>query len=338
MATMRVAQFASAGGPLELVEREVPEPGPGTVRVKVQACGICHSDTVTQQGAFPNFEFPRVPGHEVVGVIDAVGDGVTEWSAGQRVGIGWLGGYCGQCESCRRGNFFTCNRLQTTGVTFDGGYAEYMIAPASGLALVPDALNPVEAAPLMCAGLTTFNALRRSHARAGDVIGVLGLGGLGHLAVQYAAKMGFHTVAIARGEDKRPLAEQLGAAIYIDSVAQDPAEELQRLGGAAVILATVINGDAMSAVQGGLGTYGSLLVVGVAESLEVSPLQLIFGRRSVEGCYSGSSIDSQDTLTFSARTNVRSMNETFPLEEAPQAYQRMLSGKARFRVVLTMDN
>jgi D-arabinose 1-dehydrogenase-like Zn-dependent alcohol dehydrogenase len=336
MATMRVAQVSGPKAPLQIVERPVPEPGAGSVRIKVLACGICHSDSLVKEGAFPGIQYPRVPGHEVAGVIDAVGPGVAGWQPGQRVGVGWNGGYCGYCDPCRRGEFFACVRGQVTGLSYDGGYGEYMVAPASAVALMPAKLPPVDAAPLMCAGLTTFNALRNSGARPGDVAAVLGLGGLGHLAVQYAAKMGFHTVGIARGKDKEALACQLGAAVYIDSQAQDPAAELQKLGGAKVILATATSGDAMSAVQGGLAVNGTLLVVGAAESMKVSPLFLLSGCRSVKGWYSGTSIDSQDTLAFSLRTGVRPMNETYPLERVAEAYDRMMSGKARFRVVLTI--
>jgi D-arabinose 1-dehydrogenase-like Zn-dependent alcohol dehydrogenase len=336
MATMRVAQVARPGGPFELVERPIPEPAAGTVRVKVRACGICHSDTLTKEGHWPGIQYPRVPGHEVAGVIDAVGPGVANWKPGQPVGVGWNGGYCGVCDHCRRGDFFACVTNQVTGVTHDGGYGEYMIAPASSVALMPADLPPADAAPLMCAGLTTFNALRNSGARPGDVVAILGLGGLGHLGVQYAAKMGFHTVGIARGADKEPLARQLGAAVYIDNQAQDPAAELQKLGGAKAILATATSGEAMAAVQGGLAVNGTLLVIGAVPSMTVSPLFLLAGRRSVKGWYSGTSIDSQDTLAFSARTGVKSMNEPFPLDRVSEAYDRMMSGKARFRVVLTI--
>jgi D-arabinose 1-dehydrogenase-like Zn-dependent alcohol dehydrogenase len=336
MAMMRVAQVSRPKGPFEIVERQRPEPGPGTVRIKVHACGICHSDSLVKEGGFPGIQYPRVPGHEVAGTIDAVGAGVVGWEPGQRVGVGWSGGYCGYCDNCRRGAFFACVRGQITGISFDGGYAEYLIAPASAVALMPADLPPVEAAPLMCAGLTTFNALRNSDARPGDVVAVLGLGGLGHLGVQYAAKMGFHTVGIARGKDKEALARKLGAAVYIDSQAQDPAAELLKLGGARVILATATSGEAMSAVQGGLAVNGTLLIVGAAESMQVSPMSLLMGCRSVKGWYSGTSIDSQDTLAFSARTGVRSMNETYPLERVSEGYDRMMSGKARFRVVLTI--
>jgi D-arabinose 1-dehydrogenase-like Zn-dependent alcohol dehydrogenase len=337
MATMRAVQVSRPGGPLEIVERQVPQPGPGSVRVRVEACGVCHSDSFVKEGAFPGIEYPRVPGHEVVGTIDAVGPGVAGWQPGQRVGVGWSGGYCGHCNPCRRGEFFACASGQTTGISFDGGYADYLIAPSSAVALIRADLAAVDAAPLLCAGLTTFNALRNSGARPGDVVAVLGLGGLGHLAVQYAAKMGFHTVGIARGKDKEPLAAQLGASVYIDSQAQDPAAELQKLGGARVILATATSGDAMSAVQGGLGIGGTLLIVGAAESMQVSPLNLIMGCRSVQGWYSGTSIDSEDTVAFSARAGVRPLIEGFPLERAPEAYDRMMSGKARFRVVLGMQ-
>jgi D-arabinose 1-dehydrogenase-like Zn-dependent alcohol dehydrogenase len=336
MAVMRVAQVSRPKGPFEIVERPMPEPGAGSVRIKVHACGICHSDSMTKEGAFPGLQYPRVPGHEVAGVIDAVGPGVDGWEAGQKVGVGWNGGYCGYCDHCRRGDFFACVRGQITGITYDGGYGEYMVAPASAVALMPANLPPVEAAPLMCAGLTTFNALRNSGARPGDVVAILGLGGLGHLGVQYAAKMGFHTVGIARGKDKEPLARQLGASVYIDSKSQDPSAELLKLGGAKVILATATSGEAMSAVQGGLAVNGMLLIIGAAESLQVSPLLLLSGCRSVKGWYSGTSIDSQDTLAFSVRAGVRSMNEIYPLDRVSEAYDHMMSGKARFRVVLTI--
>ncbi len=336
MATMRVAQVSRPNGPFEMEERPIPEPGAGTVRIKVLACGVCHSDSFVKEGQFPGIQYPRVPGHEVAGVIDAVGPGVTGWKPGERVGVGWHGGYCGHCNHCRRGHFFACETGQVTGISFDGGYGEYVIAPASSVARMPADLPASEAAPLMCAGVTTFNALRNSGARPGDVVAVHGLGGLGHLGVQYAAKMGFHTVAIARGKDKGPLARQLGAAAYVDSQAEDPAAALQKLGGAAAIVATVTSGEAMSAVQGGLAVNGTLLVIGAAPSMQVSPLFLLSGCRSVKGWYSGTSIDSEDTLVFSARTGVRSMNETFPLERVAEAYDRMMSGKARFRVVLTI--
>jgi D-arabinose 1-dehydrogenase-like Zn-dependent alcohol dehydrogenase len=336
MATMRVAQVSRPNGPFEIVERPIPEPAAGTVRIKVQACSICHSDSFTKEGAYPGLQYPRVPGHEVAGIIDVVGSGVVNWMPGDRVGVGWSGGYCTHCEKCRRGQFFACETGQVTGITFDGGYAEYLIAPASAVARMPAELPATDAAPLMCAGLTTFNALRNSGARPGDLVAVLGLGGLGHLGVQYAAKMGFHTVGIARGKDKESLARKLGASAYIDSQAQDPAKELQKLGGARVILVTAISGQAMSAVQGGLGIDGTLLTVGAVDSMQVSPLLLLMGNRSIKGWYSGTSIDSQDTLAFSARTGVRSMNEIFPLERVAEAYDRMMSGKARFRIVLNI--
>jgi len=333
---MRVAQIARPGGAFEIVERAIPEPAAGWVRIKVQACGICHSDSMVKEGHWPGLQYPRVPGHEVVGVIDALGAGVTQWQPGQRVGVGWHGGHCGQCDACRHGDFFGCTvALQITGIHFDGGYGEYMTAPTLALAHVPDDLSPVEAAPLMCAGITTYNALRNSGARAGDVVAVLGLGGLGHLGVQYAVKMGFKTVGIARGADKGPLAQKLGAHHYIDSQTQDPAAELQKLGGAKAILATVTVGEAMSAVHGGLGLNGTMMVIGAAQSLTVSPLVLLSGRRAIKGWYSGTAADSQDTLKFSVLSGVRSMNEVYPLEKVAEGYERMVSGKARFRVVLT---
>src|SRR5713226_4727723 len=339
MPKMRAVQVTQPKGPFEIVEREIPEPGPGSVRIKVRACGVCHSDTITKEGALPLVQYPRVPGHEVVGVIDAVASGVQRWAPGQRVGVGWHGGNCGYCDACRRGDFFACQSFTAiTGITYDGGYAEYMVARAEALALVPGEMTAVEAAPLMCAGVTTFNALRNSGGRPGELVAVLGLGGLGHLGVQFAAKAGFRTVAIARGKDKESLARKLGAGHYIDSQAQDPAAELRKLGGAKVILATVTNGDAMAAVVGGLGASGKLMVIGAAPSLTVSPGQLIGGRLSVNGWYSGTSIDSQDTLAFSVLAGVRSMNEVFPLERAAEAYERMMSGKARFRVVLKVSS
>jgi len=334
---MRVVQVAGAKKRFEIVERPIPPAGPGTVRIKVAACGICHSDSLVKEGHWPGIQYPRVPGHEVSGTIDAIGPGVTGWKIGERVGVGWHGGYCGRCGPCRRGDFFACETQQVTGISFDGGYGEYMIAPISALARFPGGLELVDAAPLLCAGITTFNALRNSGARPGDVVGVLGLGGLGHLGVQYAAKMGFKVAGIARGKDKEPLARKLGASIYIDSQSQDTAVELQKLGGASVIISTVTAGEAMSAVQGGLAINGTLLLLGVAESMQVSPMVLVGGRRSVKGWNSGTSIDSEDTLAFSARAGVHSMNETFPLERVEEAYDRMMSGKARFRVVLTMN-
>jgi D-arabinose 1-dehydrogenase-like Zn-dependent alcohol dehydrogenase len=339
MAKMRAVQVTRSKGPLEVVEREISEPGAGQVRVKVEACGICHSDTMTKEGLWPGIHYPRVPGHEVVGTIDAIGNGVSGWTKGHRVGVGWHGGHCGYCDSCRRGDFVTCQvALQIPGIAYDGGYAEYMIAPSGALAKIPDGLSAVDAAPLMCAGVTTFNPLRNSGARPGDLVAILGIGGLGHLGIQFAAKMGFRTVAIARGMDKEPLARNLGASSYIDSTTQDPSTELLKLGGARVILATATSGKAMSAVLGGLGVNGKLVIVGAAdEPLELPAIPLILGRRSIMGWPSGSSIDSQDTLEFSALTGVRSMNEIFPLERAAEAYEHMMSGKARFRAVLITE-
>jgi D-arabinose 1-dehydrogenase-like Zn-dependent alcohol dehydrogenase len=334
---MRSVQVPRAGGPLELIEREVPEPQRGWVRIKVDACGICHSDSLVKEGLWPGIQYPRVPGHEVIGVVDAVGEGVKPWKSGQRVGVGWHGGNCGYCNYCRRGESFACEvALLTTGISFDGGYAEYMVAPAEALAQVPEGLSAVDGAPLMCAGVTTFNALRNSGARGGDVVAVLGIGGLGHLGVQFAAKMGFNTVAIARGKDKEAFAKKLGAHHYIDSQASDPAAELNKLGGAKVVIATVTHAGAMTAVLGGLAPNGVLMVIGAAGPLSVDPILLIGGRRSVQGWYSGTSIDSQDTLSFSASSGVQSMNEIFPLERAAEAYECMMSGKARFRVVLNI--
>jgi D-arabinose 1-dehydrogenase-like Zn-dependent alcohol dehydrogenase len=334
---MRVIQVTRPKGPLELVEREIPEPGTGSVRIKVEACGVCHSDAMTKEGTWPGIQYPRVPGHEIVGIIDVVGNGVTTWALGQRVGVGWHGGHCGYCDSCRRGDFVTCQTaLQVPGIHYDGGYAEYVVAPAGVLAQIPDGFSSVEAGPLMCAGVTTFSSLRNSGARPGDLVAVLGVGGLGHLGVQFAAKMGFKTVAIARGMDKEPLARKLGAWAYIDTKSQDPAAELLKLGGAKVILATVTSGQAMSAVLGGLGVNGKLIVIGVVtEPLQVPAIPLIVGRRSILGWPAGSAIDSQDTLSFSMLTGVRPMIEVFPLERAAEAYERMVSGKARFRAVLT---
>ena len=333
--TMRAAEISKPGGPFELVERPIPTPGAGTVRVKVEACGVCHSDSLVKEGHVP-IPYPRVPGHEVAGAIDAVGAGVTTWTVGQRVGVGWHGGYCGVCVACRRGDFFGCKTSQVTGLTFDGGYAEYMIAPVTALASIPDDLTAVEAAPLLCAGITTFNALRNAGARAGDLVAILGVGGLGHLGVQFAAKMGFRTVAIARGADKEALARKLGAWHYIDSKASDPAAELTKLGGAKVVIATVTDGAAMAATIGGLALNGTLMVLGAAGTMTIPPLVLLGGRRSIKGWYSGTSTDSEDTMSFSALTGVRSMNEIFPLEKVEEAYARMMSGAARFRAVLTM--
>lgn len=332
---MRAVQVAKPNAPLEMVERPVPEPGAREVRIKIEACGICHSDVLPVTGSFPGIKYPIVPGHEIAGRIDAIGPGVTAWKVGQRVGVGWFGGNCGVCPSCRRGDFIHCAVGKIPGISYDGGYADYMIAPIEALASIPDDLGAVEAAPLLCAGITTFNALRNSGARAGDLVAILGIGGLGHLAVQFARRMGFHTVAIARGKDKEKLALELGAHRYIDSQAQDVAKELQALGGAKLILATVTNAQAMTAVINGLGIGGKLLVVGVSrEPIEVTPIQLINGTKQLAGWPSGTSTDSEDTLRFSVLTGVKAMIETYPLAKAAEGYERMLSGKARFRVVL----
>lgn len=320
---------------MELVTRELPDTKPGHVRIRVQACGICHSDSLAKEGRFPGISYPIVPGHEVVGVIDAVGEGVTRWQHGQRVGVGWYGGHCGQCSACRDGDFLQCDRHLIPGITYDGGYADYLLVPAEALAAVPPSLETAEAAPLLCAGITTYNALRHSGAMPGDLVAILGIGGLGHLGVQFAAKMGYETVAIARGSEKEAFARQLGARHYIDSTAQNVAQALGALGGARVVLATVTNARAMAATIDGLARNGTLIVVGAsAEPIEVTPIQLIGGRKSIKGWPSGTSRDSEATLTFSALTDVRPMIERFPLERAAEAYDRMMSGKARFRVVL----
>jgi D-arabinose 1-dehydrogenase-like Zn-dependent alcohol dehydrogenase len=335
---MKVAQISKPGGDFELVERDIPEPGTGRVRVKVEACGICHSDALVKEGLWPGLQYPRVPGHEVAGHIDAIGGGVTNWKEGQRVGVGWHGGHDFVCEQCRRGDFAMCSNRKVTGINFDGGYAEYMIAPAETLAAIPDDLPAEEAGPFMCAGVTVYNALRNSGARPGDVVAVQGVGGLGHLGVQYARRMGFKTVALGRGKDKGPLAEQLGAHQYVDSNVADPVAELQKLGGARVILATAPSAKAISAVVDGLGVNGNLLVPAAPmEPLSVNALSLIMGRRSVSGCYSGTARDSQDTLEFSAFNGVHPMIEKYPLNRVADAYEQMNSGKVRFRVVLIMQ-
>ena len=333
---MKVAQISKPGGDFELVEREIPEPGRGQVRVKVEACGICHSDFVVKDGLWPGLQYPRVPGHEVAGRVHAVGDGVTNWKSGQRVGVGWHGGHDFVCEQCRRGDFTMCVNRKVTGIDFDGGYAEYMIAPAAALAAIPDELPAEEAGPFMCAGVTVYNALRNSGARGGDVVAVQGIGGLGHLGVQYARQMGFKTVALGRGKDKEPLAKKLGAHHYIDSDAGDAAAELQKLGGARVILATAPNAKAISALVDGLSVNGKLVVPAAPnEPLTVSAASLFMGRRSVAGWYSGTAKDSQDTLEFSALTGVHPMIDKYPLGRVAEAYEQMMSGKARFRAVLT---
>jgi len=338
MPQMTAAQIRSPGAPFEVVKREIPVPGANRMRIKVQACGICHSDMFVKEGYWPGLQYPRVTGHEVAGVIDELGAGVTAWKKGQRVGVGWHGGHCGQCDPCRRGDFMGCQNFQVTGFQEDGGYAQYMIARSEAVAAVPDALSPVEAAPILCAGVTTFNSLRHSGARAGDLVAVQGLGGLGHLGIQFASKMGFHTVAIGRGQDKEPLALKLGAARYLDTNAVDAAKELTRLGGASVILATAPDSKAMSALIDGLGVGGQLLVVGAsADPINVTPVQLIMARRSIRGWPSGTARDSEDTLNFCALTGIRAMVETLPLEQAAEGYDRMKTGKARFRMVLTMN-
>jgi len=332
-----VAQVPKAGADFELLERDIPQPGPGEVRIKVQACGICFSDHLVKDGHWPGLVYPRVPGHEVAGVIDAVGDRVTEWKKGDRVGVGWHGGHCFVCESCRRGDFITCANEKITGLNVDGGYAQYMIARHEGVALMPDGLDAAEAGPLLCAGITTFNSLRHSGARFGDLVAVLGIGGLGHLGIQFAAKAGYRTVGIGRGSENAALAKKLGASAYIDSKATNAAQELQKLGGAKVILATAPNAKAMADLIPGLDVGGKLLVVGAPfEPMEVSAIQLLMARRDIQGWPSGSATDSEDTLRFAAMTGVRTMIEKFPLRDVKKAYDRMASGDAQFRVVLTM--
>jgi len=334
---MKAAQISKPGGDWELVERAIPEPAAGQVRVKVEACGVCHSDVLVKDGGWPGLQYPRVPGHEVAGRIDALGSGVQGWEQGQRVGVGWHGGHCFHCDPCRRGDFTMCINRKVTGVDFDGGYAEYMIAPAAALAALPEDLAAEEAGPFMCAGVTVYNALRHSGARTGDVVAVQGIGGLGHLGVQYARRMGFVTVAIGRGRDKEPLAKKLGAHHYIDSGAGDAAAELQKLGGARVILATAPNAAAISAMVEGLGVDGNLLIPAAPfEPLSLSVMPLIQGRRSVTGWYSGTARDSQDTLEFSVLNGVHPMIERYPLDKVAEAYEQMHSGRARFRAVLTM--
>ena len=331
----RAFQVTNANGPFELVQRQFPSPGPGHVRIRIQACGVCHSDSVTKYGLFPGIAYPRVPGHEVAGVIDEVGADVPVFKPGQRVGLGWHGGHCNYCNPCRRGDFILCENQQIAGISYDGGYADYVLAPANALALIPDDLANEDAAPLMCAGVTTYNSLRHSGARPGDLVAIFGIGGLGHLGVQFAAKSGFNTVAIARGPDKAPLAKELGAHHYIDNAKQDVAAELQKLGGAAVILSTLTAADALAAAVGGLGLNGRLIIVGVPEKpFEVSGLPLILGNREIRGWASGTGMDSEDTLNFSALTGVKPKIELYPLEKAPEAFARMESGKARFRVVI----
>ena len=337
--TGRAVQVPAPGAPFELIQKEFPEPGTGQVRIRVQACGVCHSDSLTKLGHWPGIQFPRVPGHEIAGIVDAVGPDVPLFKPGQRVGLGWHGGHCNFCEPCRRGDFVLCQNSPISGITFDGGYADYVLAPANALALLPEDISATDAAPLLCAGITTFNALRNAGARPGDTVAILGIGGLGHLAIQFAAKSGFRTVAIARGADKGILASELGAHLYIDSTTQNPAEELQKIGGAKIILATVTSAKALEWVVDGLAPTGKFILVGAPDGpLVINPFPMLLGRRTVAGWPSGTGMDSEDTLNFSALTGVRPMNEIYPLEEAETAYNRMMSGHARFRVVLTTGN
>lgn len=334
---MKVAQVLSAGADLQIVEREIPKPGVGHVRIEVQACGVCHSDVLTKEGLWPGIQYPRVPGHEVAGIIDELGAGVAAWKKGQRVGVGWHGGHDGTCRECRRGDFRNCRNLKIAGISYDGGYQQYMVAPVEALVAMPETLSDVEAAPLLCAGITTFNALRHSGAFPGDLVAVQGIGGLGHLGIQFANKFGYEVAAIGRGSENAALAKKLGANVYIDSKATNAAEELQKLGGARVIVATAPNSKAMSELIDGLGPNGKLMVVGATfDPIEVTPVQLIGGSRTVQGWASGIPTDSEETLHFAELTGVRAMTETYPLEKAAEAYARMMSGKAQFRVVLTM--
>ncbi|HEY6770048.1 MAG TPA: alcohol dehydrogenase [Candidatus Sulfotelmatobacter sp.] len=337
MPLMKAVQVSKPGGNFEIVERPIPEPARGQVRIKVEACGICHSDALVKEGHWPGFQYPRVPGHEIAGRVDAVGGDVTQWKPGQRVGVGWHGGHCFQCDPCRRGDFILCQFEKITGIHFDGGYQEYMVVPAEAVAAIPDDLPSAEAGPLLCAGITVFNSLRNSGARGGDTVAVQGIGGLGHLGIQYARQMGFRTIAIGRGGDKQALAKKLGAHEYVDTNAGPPAEALKKLGGARVILATAPDSKSMSVLVDGLAGNGKLLVVGAGmESLAITPLQLISQRRAIQGWSSGTAKDSEDTLQFSSLTGVRPMIECYPLEKAAEAYEQMISGKARFRAVLTI--
>jgi len=336
--TMKVAQIPKPKTDFQIVEREIPKPGAGHVRIKVQACGVCHSDALTVEGSWPGIEYPRVPGHEVAGVVDELGDGVSAWKKGQRVGVGWHGGHDHTCSECRRGDFGNCKNMKIPGISYDGGYQQYMIAPEEALVAIPDSLSDVEAAPLLCAGITTYNALRHSGALPGDLVAVQGIGGLGHLGVQFANKFGYKVAAIGRGPENEPLAKKLGATFYIDSKATKAAGELQKLGGAKVILATAPDSKSISELIDGLGPNGKLVVIGVSfDPIEVSPVQLISGQKSIQGWASGVPSDSEDTLRFSELTGVRPMIETYPLEKAGEAYARMMSGHAQFRVVLTMS-
>jgi D-arabinose 1-dehydrogenase-like Zn-dependent alcohol dehydrogenase len=334
---MKVAQISKPGGDFELVEREIPTPGAGQVRIRVLACGVCHSDVLVKEGGWPGLQYPRVPGHEVVGIIDELGAGVSEWKKGQRVGVGWHGGQDNTCPECRRGDFANCRNVKIAGFSYDGGYQQYMVAPVEALAVVPESLSDAEAAPLLCAGITTFNALRHSGAHPGDLVAVQGVGGLGHLGIQFANKFGYKVAAIGRGPENAALAKKLGASVYVDSKATNAAQELQKLGGAKVILATAPSSKAMSELIDGLGPRGKLMVVGAGpDPIEVTPIQLIAGSKTIQGWWSGTPTDSEDTLNFSVLTGVRPMIETYPLEKAAEAYDRMMSGKATFRVVLTM--
>ena len=337
IAPMKAAQISKPGGDFQIVEREIPKPGAGHVLIKVQACGVCHSDMFTKEGAWPGIEYPRVPGHEVAGIIDELGDGVTGWTNGQRVGVGWHGGHDGTCLQCRRGDFGNCRNLKIAGISYDGGYQQYMVAPAEALTAMPESLSDVEAAPLLCAGIATFNALRHSGAGPGDLVAVVGIGGLGHLGIQWANKFGYKVAAIGRGSESAALAKKLGASVYIDNKVTNPAQELQKLGGAQVILATAPSSKAMSEVIDGLAPNGKLMVVGATtDPIEVTPVQLISGSRAIQGWASGTPADAEDTLRFAELTGVRPMIETYPLEKAAEAYARMMSGNAQFRVVLTM--
>jgi D-arabinose 1-dehydrogenase-like Zn-dependent alcohol dehydrogenase len=337
VATMKSAQISKPGAPFTVVEREIPKPSAEEVRIKVQACGVCHSDVLTKEGLWPGIQYPRVPGHEVIGLIDEVGAGVSGWKKGQRVGVGWHGGHDGTCLQCRRGDFNNCVNMKVAGISYDGGYQQYMVAPVSALAAVPESLKDAEAAPLLCAGVTTFNALRHSGAMPSDLVAVQGIGGLGHLGVQYANKFGYKVAAIGRGPENATLAKKLGAHVYIDSQATNAAQELQKLGGAKVIISTVPSGQAMSELIDGLGPNGKLVVIGASsDHIEVTPLQLITGAKTIQGWASGIPTDSEDTLRFAELTGVLPMIETYPLEKAGEAYDRMMSGKAQFRVVLTM--
>ncbi len=336
-APMKAAQISRPGADFQIVEREIQKPSPGEVRIKVQACGVCHSDMLTKEGAWPGIQYPRVPGHEVVGVVDELGLGVSEWKKGQRVGVGWHGGHDNTCRECRRGDFRNCRNLKIPGISYDGGYQQHMVAPAEALVPIPESLSDTEAAPLLCAGITTYNALRHSGALPGDVVAVQGIGGLGHLGIQFANKFGYKVVAIGRGSENAALAKKLGASVYIDSAAANAAEALQKLGGAQVILATAPSSKAMSELFDGLGPNGKLMVIGAApEPIEVTPVQLIDGSRSLQGWASGTPADIEDTLRFSELSGVRPMIEMYPLEKAAEAYERMMSGKAQFRAVLTM--